>query len=109
MAMTLCVPPRAGEDCLRIQFLIRNDSTVLELTSRHRINGVFWDESDGAIALLIDIANPATSRPVDVRIDVVAKDRTCEGPRTRFIGNVERNGEELRIYGTYLGVVADED
>ena len=36
MAITLCVPPRAGELCAPIRFLLRRDSTVIELTSRHR-------------------------------------------------------------------------
>ena len=34
MAITLCVPPRPGELCAPIRFLLRRDSTVLELTSR---------------------------------------------------------------------------
>jgi hypothetical protein len=109
VTVTLCLPPRIGEPCLRIDFLIRAESTAMELPSRHRINAVCWDRSHDAIVLSVDIANPATSRPVDVRLDVVPDGRTCRAARTQFIGDVDRNGERLKVYGTYLGVVADEN
>ena len=43
MAVTLCIPPRAGELCAPVRFLLRADSVVMELTARHRITGVEWD------------------------------------------------------------------
>jgi hypothetical protein len=109
VAITLCVPPRAGELCAPIRFLLRHDSTVLELTSRHRITAVDWDAGERAVAVVVEITDPATSRPVDVRFDVLAVDDETGPPRSRYLGSVSRDGEEVRVYGTYLGVVADEN
>ena len=70
MAVTLCVPPRPGELCAPVRFLVREDSLVMELTARHRITGVEWDEREQAVAMVVEITDPQTARPVDVRIDV---------------------------------------
>jgi hypothetical protein len=107
-AVTLCVPPRAGELCAPIRFLLRRDSTVLELTSRHRVTEVAWDPAECAVAVVVEITDPATSRPVDVRFDVVAPGAE-PGPRARHLGSVDRAGETVHVFGTYLGVVADEN
>lgn len=40
MAVTLGVPPRCGDLCAPVRFLLRQDSVVMELTARHRITGV---------------------------------------------------------------------
>jgi hypothetical protein len=71
MSVTLCVPPRAGELCAPVRFLVRQDSVVMELTARHRITNVEWDERERAVAIVVEITDPQTARPVDVRIDVV--------------------------------------
>ena len=78
MAVTLCVPPRPGELCAPVRFLVRQDSLVMELTARHRITGVEWDEREQAVAMVVEITDPQTARPVDVRIDVV--DRPGRSP-----------------------------
>lgn len=112
MAVTLCVPPRAGELCAPVRFLVRADSVVMELTARHRITGVEWDESERAVAMVVEITDPQTARPIDVRIDVVeigAARAACTEARTMTIGTVERDGREYDVMGTYLGVVADEN
>jgi hypothetical protein len=109
MAITLCVPPRAGELCAPIRFLLRGDSTVVELTSRHRITEIDWDAGEHAVAVVIEITDPQTSRPVDVRFDVVAADAQPGPPRGRHLGSLSRDGETVDVYGTYLGVVADEN
>lgn len=75
MAVSLCVPPRAGELCAAVRFLVRRDSVVIELTARHRITGVEWDPDERAVAMVVEITDPQTARPVDVRIDVLAKAR----------------------------------
>jgi hypothetical protein len=109
-AVTTCIPPRSGELCAPIRFLLRQDSTVLELTSRHRITDVEWDPAEHAVALVVEITDPATSRPVDVRFDVV--NTTAQEPistRSTLIGHVERATGSAAVYGTYLGVVADEN
>ncbi|OBJ82044.1 hypothetical protein [Mycobacterium asiaticum] len=109
MAVTLCVPPRPGELCAPVRFLLRQNSVVLELTARHRITGVEWDEDQQAVAMLVEITDPQTARPVDVRIDVVeAGDPPADG-RSRMIGRVARSGRDYDVVGTYLGVVADEN
>lgn len=117
MAVTLCVPPRPGELCAPVRFLVREDSVVMELTARHRITSVEWDAAERAVAMVVEITDPQTARPVDVRIDVVDASEIGEAgpgtaqadPRTRTIGTVMRDGRELKVVGTYLGVVADEN
>ncbi|MEB3980733.1 hypothetical protein OQ968_05590 [Mycobacterium sp. 663a-19] len=110
MAVTLCVPPRAGEPCAPVRFLVRRDSVVMELTARHRITSVGWDERERAVAMVVEITDPQTARPVDVRIDVVEQaDPARAEARTRTIGSIVRDGRRYDVLGTYLGVVADEN
>jgi hypothetical protein len=108
VAVTLCVPPRPGELCAPVRFLVRQDSLVMELTARHRITGVEWDAPEQAVALVVEITDPQTARPVDVRIDVVDPGMLTE-PRTKTIGRIVRDGRPYDVVGTYLGVVADEN
>jgi hypothetical protein len=109
VAITLCVPPRQGELCAPIRFLLRHDTTVLELTARHRITGVTWDPQEQAIVLNIDITDPETARPVDVRFDVIVSGGDTGSTRSRLVGRIERDGQLVEVHGTYLGVVADEN
>jgi hypothetical protein len=109
VAVTLCVPPRPGELCAPVRFLVRQDSLVMELTARHRITSVEWDEAERAVAMVVEITDPQTARPVDVRIDVVDAGTTTLGERTKVIGGVLRDGRQCDVLGTYLGVVADEN
>src|SRR5262245_9430185 len=108
MAVTLCVPPRAGELCAPVRFLGRQGPVVMELTARHRITSVEWDETEGAVAMVVEITDPQTARPVDVRIDIVDPAAAQEDVRTTTIGRITRDGREYHVVGTYLGVVADE-
>lgn len=113
MAVTLCVPPRAGELCAPVRFLVREDSVVMELTARHRITSVEWDEHECAVAVVVEITDPQTARPVDVRIDVLktgaASGTARPDTRTTRIGTITRDGQHYDVVGTYLGVVADEN
>jgi len=109
MAVTLCMPPRTGELCVPIRFLVRQDSVVMELTARHRITSVEWDESEHAVAMVVEITDPETARPVDVRIDVVDAGSTVADARTKVIGGIVRERRQCDVLGTYLGVVADEN
>jgi hypothetical protein len=109
MAVTLCVPPRAGELCAPVRFLVRQDSVVMELTARHRITSVEWDDHEHAVAMVVEITDPQTARPVDVRIDVVEAGTKPDDPRTTTIGTVVCDGRPRDVLGTYLGVVADEN
>lgn len=109
MAVTLCVPPRAGELCAPVRFLVREDSVVMELTARHRITSVEWDDHELAVAMIVEITDPQTARPVDVRIDVVEGGTEPDDIRTTKIGSVVRDGRPYDVLGTYLGVVADEN
>lgn len=106
MAISLCVPPRNGELCAPVRIRLRSDSSTLELTSRHRVTGVEMVEDQ--VVVCVEIADPATARPVDVRFDVQPVGGEVS-PRSRLVGRVERDGESLDVYGTYLGVVADEN
>ncbi|OBH40214.1 hypothetical protein [Mycobacterium mantenii] len=112
MAVSLCVPPRAGELCAPVRFLVRQDSVVMELTARHRITSVEWDAGEHAVAMVVEITDPQTARPVDVRIDVLdmdAADTQTIDTRATTIGTIIRDGRRYEIRGTYLGVVADEN
>jgi len=112
MSVTLCVPPRSGELCAPVRFLVRQNSVVMELTARHRITSVEWDERERAVAMVVEITDPQTARPVDVRIDVVeteAAGTALAEPRTTMIGGIVRDGRQYDVLGTYLGVVADEN
>jgi hypothetical protein len=108
MAVTLCVPPRAGELCAAVRFLVRQDSVVIELTARHRITSVEWDEGERAVAMVVEITDPQTARPIDLRIDVVEAG-TAGQVRSRTIGTITRDRRQYDVVGTYLGVVADEN
>ena len=109
MPITLCVPPRAGELCAPIRFLLRHDSVVMELTSRHRITAVEWDGGERAVAVTVEITDPETARPVDVRFDVIPANGNQPGCRSRKLGSIMRDGHLFDLFGTYLGVVADEN
>ncbi|MBW0014401.1 hypothetical protein [Mycobacterium sp.] len=109
MAVTLCLAPRAGELCAPIRFLLRQDSVVMELTARHRITGVAWDERERAVAMVVEITDPAAARPIDVRIDVVETGAARPEGRSVAIGTIDRDGRRYDVVGTYLGVVADEN
>jgi len=109
MAVTLCVPPRAGELCAAVRFLVRQDSVVIELTARHRITSVEWDEGERAVAMVVEITDPQTARPIDVRIDVVDAGMAAGQARSRTIGTITRDRRQYDVVGTYLGVVADEN
>jgi hypothetical protein len=99
--------------CAPVRFLVRQDSVVMELTARHRITSVEWDEHERAVAMVVEITDPQTARPVDVRIDVLEADTQAgtksDDPRTTTIGTVVRDGRRFEVVGTYLGVVADEN
>lgn len=109
MAISLCVPPRAGELCAPVRFLVRQDSVMMELTARHRITSVEWDDGERAVAMVVEITDPQTARPVDVRIDVVEQGAVPVNSRATTIGTITRGGREYNVMGTYLGVVADEN
>jgi hypothetical protein len=84
----------------------------MELTSRHRITGVEWDGEQRAVALSIEITDPATARPIDVRFDVLEAGVDSGAPtgvRSKKIGTIARDGKSFDVLGTYLGVVADEN
>lgn len=81
----------------------------MELTARHRITGVEWDEREHAVAMVVEITDPQTARPVDVRIDVVDSAGPPADSRSRVIGRIVRDGAQCDVVGTYLGVVADEN
>lgn len=81
----------------------------MELTARHRITGVEWDEHERAVVMVVEITDPHTARPVDVRIDIVQGARAPLDGRARLIGRIARDGTECDVMGTYLGVVADEN
>ena len=60
----------------------------MELTARHRITSVEWDEHERAVAMVVEITDPQTARPVDVRIDVWGASPRCApaDARTKTIG-----------------------
>jgi hypothetical protein len=114
MVVSLCVPPRAGELCAPVRFELAGGHTLVELTSRHRVTGVEAGEFGGSVTVLVDITDPATSRPVHVRFSVLPADADPAAvpeitARSRQLGEVDHDGRRYRVYGTYLGVVSDEN
>ncbi len=88
--------------------------TLVELTSRHRVSRVEAGQVNGTTAVWVDITDPATSRPVHVRFSVLPADTDPAAvpeitSRSRVLGEVRLGGERFQVYGTYLGVVSDEN
>jgi hypothetical protein len=113
MKVTLCVPPRQGELCAPVRFELSGTHTLLELTSRHQVTKVEAG-GEGDTAVWIDITDPATSRPVHVRFSVLRADLDPDAQpeitsRSRQVGTVEHGGVPFRVFGTYLGVVSEEN
>jgi hypothetical protein len=101
-------PASISELCAPVRLLVRQDSVVIELTARHRITSFEWDATERAVAMVVEITDPQTARPVDVRIDVLEAGTVPVDPRAKVIGPIVRNGRTFDVLGTYLGVVADE-
>jgi hypothetical protein len=114
MAISLCVPPRQGELCAPVRFDLAAGHTVVELTARHRVSKIEPGQASGTTAVWVDITDPATARPVHIRFSVLPAD-TDPGAvpeltaRSRELGEVYLGGQRFRVYGTYLGVVSDEN
>lgn len=106
--ISLCVPPRQGELCLPVRLRLHGAETMMELTSRHRVTGVEVDGDSGEIDVLVQITDPETSRPVHVRFDVLPIDAEASG-RTFRLEEIEWGGEKVAVFGTYLGVVSEEN
>jgi hypothetical protein len=104
--VTFCLPPRKGEICVPVRFELRRASVTLQLTSRHRVVGLEVD--DDLVLVDIEIAEPATSRPVDVRFDTVPAGAGPDTPYSTLVGKTELRGDPVEVWGTYLGPVADE-
>ncbi|SEP20145.1 hypothetical protein [Trujillonella endophytica] len=105
---TLCVPPRPGELCAPVTVELAGPQTFLELTSRHRITAAVPDEAAGTVAVTIEFTDPAGSRSVHVRFDLVADDEEVSS-RSRLLARYAHDGRPMAAYGTYLGVVSDEN
>jgi hypothetical protein len=114
MAVTLCVPPRPGELCLPVRLDLAEEHTHVELTSRHRVTGVDADERTGTTIVWVEITDPETSRPVHVRFSVLPADVDVQQipeitVRSQELGEVKLGNEQFRVFGTYLGVVSEEN
>jgi hypothetical protein len=105
---TLCVPPRPGELCAPVTVELAGPQTFLEITSRHRITAAVPDEARGTVALTIEFTDPADSRSVHVRFDLLPADEEVP-PRSRLLARYDSGGRAMAAYGTYLGVVSDEN
>jgi hypothetical protein len=97
-----------------VRFDLTARHTVVELTSRHRVSKVEAGQARGTATVWVDITDPATSRPVHVRFSVLPADADPAAVpeitiRSRELGEVRLDGEQFRVYGTYLGVVSDEN
>ncbi|WP_029430126.1 hypothetical protein [Blastococcus sp. URHD0036] len=105
---TLCVPPRPGELCAPVTVELAGPQTFLEITSRHRITAAVPDEARGTVAVTIEFTDPAEARNVHVRFDLQPADAEV-GSRTRLLARYTTGGRAMAAYGTYLGVVSDEN
>jgi hypothetical protein len=108
MATTLCVPPRPGELCAPVTVELAGEQTFLEITSRHRVTDVVPDEERGTVAVTIELTDPLVSRTVHVRFDLLPADAEV-APRSRLLGRYQHAGRPMAVYGSYLGVVSDEN
>lgn len=107
-SISLCVPPRAGELCAPLVLELPSDQTTQQLTARHLITGVTLGPAN-TVLVAVEIADPATARPIDVRFDVVPHGLRPPAATARHLGSVERSGRVVDVHGTYLGPVADEN
>jgi hypothetical protein len=106
--ITLCVPPLPGELCAPVTIDLQRENTFLELTSRHRVTEVRPDTAGEQVAVTVEITDPAVSRPIHVRFDLLPLE--SEVPtRVRLLGTFERGGTPMGVYGCYLGVVHPEN
>ncbi|TDC58662.1 hypothetical protein E1281_00715 [Actinomadura sp. KC345] len=106
MGMSLCVPPRPGELCAPIRLRLPGEHSTQQLTSRHRVTGIEAD--GGTVVVRVEITDPQTSRPIDVRFDVVPPGGR-PAARSVLLGTADLPTGPAEVYGTYLGVVADEN
>ena len=107
MSLTFCMAPRADELCATVDLELPHDHSTQQLTARHRVTKLATD-SEGRVIVTVDITDPATARPVDVRFDVVPADKDL-GHRSLLVGTISRERQDWNVYGTYLGPVADEN
>jgi hypothetical protein len=105
MPVTLCLMLSVGEPRESVKYPLTEREIVVALPARHTIDRVEPDAD--LLCVWIDVpTEPA--RPVDVRFQVLAPG--CDPPsRSRFLGRGVWRGEQADVYGTYLGVVSDEN
>jgi hypothetical protein len=107
MAVTLCLPPSAGEARKIVSYALAERQTVIAVPARHLVDRVGNPDEDAVPAVWLDIATER-ARPVHVRFDVV--DPGATGPaRSRLLGRVRWQGGAADVYGTYLGPVSEEN
>jgi hypothetical protein len=108
MPVTLCLPPRPGESLEQLTFLLSQRETVCAVPARHLVRCIEADPRDRSALMVVVDAAVGTARPVDVRFELRALgDRP--GVRSRSVGRAVWHGEDVEVYGTYLGPVSDEN
>jgi hypothetical protein len=107
VSISLCMQPLAGEPRELVRYQLPEPATVLEVPARHQVDRIEYDADRGDLALWLDVATER-ARPVHVEIAVVSAGDA--GPaRSRHLGSVDRSGDRVDLYGSYLGVVSDEN
>jgi hypothetical protein len=99
--------PLPGEPLRREKYDLVGLEMVLEIAARHSVELVETDAETGRPAVWIDEATNR-ARPVHVRLTLTAPDA---GPpsRSHWLATVDHDGVPMNLYGSYLGVVSDEN
>ena len=107
MNVSLCIQPAAGEPRDLIRYELTTPYTVLEVPARHLVDRIEHDRASGGLALWLDAA-AERARPVHVRVDIVPEGGEAP-PRSHHLGSVVLSGDQVDVYGSYLGVVSAEN
>lgn len=97
----------ANEPRQLIRYELTEPYTVLEVPARHLVDRIEHDAGNGDLALWLDAA-AERARPVHVRVDFVPEGEGIP-PRSHHLGSVVLSGDWVDVYGSYLGVVSDEN
>jgi hypothetical protein len=107
MNVSLCMPPASGEPRELVRFDLAGPFTVLEVPARHLVDRVEHDPQTGALALWLEVASER-ARPVHVRVDFVEEGGRTP-PLSHHLASVESAGRRIELFGSYLGVVSNEN
>jgi hypothetical protein len=99
--------PLPGEPLTRVRYDLVGPEMVLEVPARHSVELVETDADTGRPVVWIDEATER-ARPVHVRLKLIASDADAPN-RSHLLAELHQDGAPMHLYGSYLGVVSDEN